>query len=292
MKNILRLLIILLLLVFGSTGALGATHHLGERLTTDTWYSITPINPYWQLFFNTRADSRAFSAGGEIFLDDQTFFWLNSSKVYRFELSELSGSYLFESGFFIGFDYYKTPNSHVSLISPGYRFSFNEDSYLAFSLDYESSSDIHQVAGYDVDLCYYFKSAKLSGEVYRPKAGDTSIYIEVAFSPAEGWVIGLDYTNIDNTYSAGFTYTHNPMIIDFQFYNEDDYDDSYKLSGMFDISEHCSLGLEYQKYNDSSDPKVTLKFKFAANNANLKLFYTPENDSWDTSYGIAWYANF
>ena len=140
-----------------------------------------------------------------------------------------------------------------------------------------------------MDWRYYFESGKFTGEVDCPTNGDTILYTGIAYTLSRGFVGGIDYTNEENEISAGFTYTGHPVIIDFKYLNKDSYR-YYKASGMFKLGEDYGLGLEYLKYNNTTYPQYTAKFKYTVtDNTYFKVLFTPKNDDVSQSYSFAYY---
>ncbi|HYH01694.1 MAG TPA: hypothetical protein VEC37_01190, partial [Bacillota bacterium] len=272
MKTILQLFFLLTLLIWNSSGAWGMVHSSGEMFLTDTWYSVEPEQPSWQLAYQKLSGSNTYIAKSDFYQNEHTFFQVNSSKIFRFKLWELAGSYLFDSGFFVGLAHSDTSSSDSTLIAPGYRFNLNEQSFVALSLDYLSSSGADRVTGYDLDLHYYGDSFKFIGEIYRPRddeAEDTYVDAGFAIAVTKGLVVGCDYNNDYHDLSAGFTYNTKPLIIDYEYLNSKDEDYAYsKLSGMARLGAYCGVGMEYLKYTDISDPRYTLKFKFTNDKTN------------------------
>jgi hypothetical protein len=179
-ENILGILLMMGLVFLGSAGTLGAVRSSGERFPTDTWYSVTPQESYWQLFCNKYTHHDTYFTGGELYQNDQTFLQVYSGNVYGiFENMGLAASYLFDSGFFIGLSDLKMNGSNQTTISPGYRFSLNENSYAALSLDYTSALNTNKVTGYELDLQYYLDNAKLRARIYNPVSGDNTVDVGV-----------------------------------------------------------------------------------------------------------------
>lgn len=292
MKNILQFLLVMTALTLNSTSAFGAIYRNGEALyPTDTWYTITPPQPYQQLSYSNNPDVNVNSVDGEYFKNDHTFLNINSSNVYGFSSSKFTGSYLFDSGFFIGFQDLKILSKMTRTLSPGYRFSLKDHSYVALSLDYESSSNTDKVVAYGLDSCFYFNNSKLFGEISQPDTGDTIVSVGMNYALSKSLVIGMDYD--DHDFSSGFTFDGKPVVVDFQYnrYDYDDYDDSknYKLSGMFIIGENYGLGLQCLKYDDGTEPKYTVTFKGTVNKATFKFLYSPKHDYYTTFYQFAFY---
>jgi hypothetical protein len=257
---------------------------------TDTWYSIQQDHPKVSVY--DRNISPNFSVfGGEYYRNDQTFADLYFQDVNHSNLTYFGGSYLLDSGFFTGLHYLKTDPTTETLLSPGYRFKVKQNGYVAVSFDYLSNDneDIHDIISYDVDFKLFPENMKIYGGISFPKEGnDTVVNLGANYKVRNGLVIGADYQSqgSENAYSAGFTYKIESFIIDAAL-GKTFTENYYQLAGM-DNLKNFSIGALYQKYQNDSDPGITLQGKYHLTKADLILKYTFENDSYNQATVLAY----
>jgi hypothetical protein len=265
----------------------------------DTWYTVAPeIN----VFKAEVMSSDGFSSyGGEFILNDQTFAGLNVFNDIGMvgppidSLTNLRASYLFDFGLFVGIDYYALDGgSYDSLytISPGYRFGFGDDNYVALSLDYMVNPDMDfaEIVGYDLDIVYFFAGGRFFFQYYSATdeaqmMRDTAYDLGVVFQVADEVVIGANYYNVEDSsdYSVGLTWTPDFMVLDLQigtFMEES----NYALSALFSIGANWALGLGYESFEPFSDDKTIFKVKYMNDSSKLIFGYVLENDSYPASY--------
>jgi hypothetical protein len=257
---------------------------------TDTWYSIKQDRPDISAY--ARSISPDFSViGGEYYQNDQTFADLYFQNIAKSDLTYFGGSYLFKSGFFAGLNYLNVDPTTETLFSPGYRFKVKKNGYVAVSFDYLSNdySNTHDIVNYDVDFKLFPQNMKISGEISLPKEGnDTLIYLNGNYKLNKHFVAGADYMSqgSDNAYSAGFTYTVQSFVIDATLgktFNQN----YYQFAGMDNLKKF-SLGALYQKYQNDSNPGLTIQGKYHLTKADLILKYTFQNDSYDQATVLAY----
>lgn len=250
---------------------------------TDTWYSIEQDKPDVTAFVrNIPPDFTV--VGGEYYQNDQTFADLYFQNVDKSDLTYFGGSYLFESGFFVGLNYLKVAPSTTTQLSPGYRVKFKKSGYVALSFDYLSNdySDTHDIVSYDVDFKLFPKNMKICGELSLPKEGnDPFVNFNANYKVNKRLVVGVDYMSQggDSAYSAGLTYRVQPFIIDAML-GKTFTENYYQLAGMDNLKNY-SIGALYQKYQNDSDPGITIQGKYHLTNGDLILKYTFHNDSYD-----------
>jgi hypothetical protein len=290
-QKISTLLLASWLLLIMSTYSLGAVQTMSSPFElgdswyskTDTWYSIKQDKPDVNTYVrNTTPDFSV--VGGEYYQNDQTFADLYFQNINRSNMTYFGGSYLFESGFFVGLNYLKLAPTTETLLSPGYRFKVKEQGYVAVSFDYLSNdySNTNDIVSYDVDFKLFPKNMKICGEINLPKEGnDTVINLNANYKVNNRLVAGADYMSqgSDNAYSAGLTYTVKSFIIDTKL-GKTFIENYYQLAGM-DNLKNFSIGVLYQKYQNDSDPGITIKGKYHLTNANLILKNTFQNDSYN-----------
>jgi hypothetical protein len=290
-QKIFTLLLASWLLLIMSTYSLGAVlpvsspFKLGDSwyTKTDTWYSIKQNKPEVNAY--ARIIPPDFSVvGGEYYRNDQTFADLYFQNISKSNMTYFGGSYLFESGFFVGLNYLKVAPTTETLLSPGYRFKVKEQGYVAVSFDYLSNDDsnTNDIVSYDVDFKLFPKNMKIYGDISLPKEGnDTVVNLNANYKVNNKLVAGAAYMSQgnDNAYSAGLTYTVKSFIIDAKL-GKTFIENYYQLAGMDNLKNY-SIGALYQKYQNDSAPMITIQGKYHLTNADLILKYTFHNESYD-----------
>jgi len=318
MKKTLILLLGCLLVFTTSSLALGAVHSsyndtvylgMGEiglwssffipYRNTDTWFKIAAEEP--SLFvggasFDSSGDGTNF-IDVDYYQNEQTFLAVNVLSDDN-TISDLKGSYLFNCGFFIGLDYAFDEDNNEYNIAPGYRWNFNDQGYLAASVDYLGGEDVDSdINGYDLDFRYYLDNAKLFAQIYLPDEGDSSLEAGAVFQARDNLALGLYLLNWDdeNGFLTGMTWSGEKFVFDCDYgYNTArNYFASvhfYDLSGMFNLSDSFRMGAQYTKYGES-DPIYTLKIKYADDASQFFFGYTFETDDAPSSYYLGYKKN-
>lgn len=149
---------------FGS-GVMAAIDPPGEWVD-DHWYSVEEEeDPFVNGSVSSNEDQDTFWEGA-YYRNDQTFFGFAHHEDYTL----LRGSYLWESGFFLGLQYEDEHGYDATMwrVSPGYRWNLDRG-YLAFSLNLGRQSqdvmdgyDAHiNQKGLDVSWVYYPTNMKI-----------------------------------------------------------------------------------------------------------------------------------
>ncbi len=286
------LLFIMTTYSFGAILPVSSPFQLGDSwyTKTDSWYSINNEKPKVNIY--AKKISPDFSiAGGEYYQNDQTFFDLFSQDINKSNLTYLGGSYLFDSGLFVGLNYLKTATITETLLSPGYRFKLKDNGYLALSFDYLAidDSDIHDIVSYDVNFKLFPKKMKIYGEIYLPKEGnDTVVNLGANYEVSKGLVVGADYMSqgSQDAYSAGLTYKVQSLIIDAALGKN--FTQNYYQFAATENLKNFSMGALYQKYQNDPDPMITVQGKYHLTKADLILKYTFKNDSYNQVTALAY----
>jgi hypothetical protein len=327
MNRISIVILSITMLLALATGTQGAIHSGSSDFTTygftlseiasmqlgaDTWYDITPNAPNLKASYFRIEDTVAMFYG-EYYLNDQTFValaWVapdDSGGSVDSELG-LSGSYLFNFGLFIGFEYFTLdviasppgpPFDAAYNLSIGYSYSLGENSYVAFSVDYTSVPDVDfaEIVGYDLDLVYYFDTGRVYFQYYLPTdegfLDDNGLDLGAAFQVAETVVLGFNYNAADDEYDydLGLTWKPEFMIFDFQIGGDDMENNYYNLGFLFHLNENYHLGLEWRQYEDV-DAQITLKFKYTNDTSQFLLAYALENDYDPAMYYLRYKISF
>ncbi|MGE5604435.1 MAG: hypothetical protein ACM3YE_01945 [Bacteroidota bacterium] len=268
----------------------------------DTWFSIAKDEPFIKGIYRSSDGIRKTDlVGFEYYKNDHCFFNVSNISEEAFgskvETTSIKGSYLFESGFFIGGNHlsYKEEDGSESwlYLSPGFKVELGNDSYYAFSFDYISTVFVDEIIGYEFDLKYFTDNMKFIGQLYSPKYGDTSFGVGFFGNISHRNTAGIVY-NSSEDYSlinAGLTSIFDNLIIDFMLVNEDDEDEKstiYALSGMYKIGDIIKMGLQYEKDKDVNDPAISVK----ANINGLQIRYLLENDSYGENIYAAYEYQF
>lgn len=322
MKKLLIITLTAGLMLFSSIAALGAIHNntsdflnwsrgefgLMEPLlssvtgnATDTWYSVAPDKNVFKS--NTSSMDNFLLLKGEYIINDQTFVGLGyldlEDDTDPVTLTNLTGSYLFGMGLFIGLDYFDFDVYNGYTISPGYRLDIDDASYLALSLDYQvaSDEDFNEIVGYEIDYAYYGDKAKFYLQYYSGTdeglmGGDNAYKLGGAFQVNDEVVLGLNYMSVEDLsdYDAGLTWTPDFMTLDFKFGTimEENY---YDISGIYNLTEQIGLGIEYFSFDPINGERITLKFKYQDENSKFIFGYVPE-DTYPESFSLSYKYNF
>jgi hypothetical protein len=306
LKRILSPAIALSLLILTATVVLGAVHsNEGERFRTDTWYTVNPNVPYIQTGLNRWKSSYTASdfIWGEFYQNDHTFFTFAVQNFdYReaepMEHSEICGSFLLHNGFFLGVsnlsDEYYSPSIFPpgsTRISPGYRYSFHDNNYIALSLDYLNRDDHNDIFAYELNWRYYDAVKKLACDLYTIKDDHSYFRGEAVFQLTDRLAGGfnlareLGLTKLD----IGTTWNLDPFILDAQYTKDTDNDRVYSLNGMFNLSDRFGTGALYQKYDNIAEPQYTVFVKYATGHEKFKLAYSPQNGNWMQTYSVSYF---
>jgi hypothetical protein len=262
---------------------------------TDTWYSVDPQVPYVEVYYNDKnANSSKFGIEG--YNNEQTFFDIQSTGSGS-SLTYLAGSYLLDSGIFLGGSYYDNSHDTFTHIDPGYRFSLDDFSFIAVSCDYLTTtvnSIEDGIKDYNLYYKYYIdKQIKLSGEYNIPKDGNNWWWMGANIKAADDLVIGGYYNSIDNIghYHAGFTYAPAPLIVDAEI-GKDKYDDYYTVSGMLMTADTFRIGADYFKYDYNENGAIHLKINFGDDKTSFIVKYRLKNDDYSSAITAAFKTSF
>ena len=108
-----------------------------ETFLIDKWFTIDQQTPFYQVAVNQGSSSlpvNSWQLNGLYYCNDQTFIEGFIGDAGN-GISAFKGSFLTQSGFFLGFDYESDVVNSIT-IAPGYRFGFGDLNYIALSLDY------------------------------------------------------------------------------------------------------------------------------------------------------------
>jgi hypothetical protein len=287
-----------------------ATHSWeGEYCQTDSFFSISPNSAYLQAyyFYSPTTDiffgkSTSHTGIAEYYVNDQTFVnfgrTILSNDDWDFmnmRISQIRGSYLFKCGFFAGLNYsssyYDGDTEDETIFSPGYRYNFDDNSYIAFSVDY--SNYVDDINGYDFDFRFYQDKYKIAGQIYKIKDGDVTAAMETAYQFTDTFTAGLSLSHDEydnNWFETGFTWTPGSVIFDGIYgYDSDHY---LMVNGMYRFTKNFAAGLRIYDEEDYDDLRGGAIIKFTSDKTNLSLLYFPENDSWSKKIEISFFKTF
>ncbi len=262
----------------------------------DTWYTIEPKKPFLEFFYISRdeypdinIDQRT-QLGFKYFQNDHFFFDYTSTGEDK-SSTYLAGSYLFRNGIFIEGIYDDQDPVSKTIISPGYRFKFGTKNYLAFRIEYLSTSgaesNTSEINAFDLTFKYFGKKSKFIGEIYSPSDADMIIFIDTAFKVNKKMTLGVCYKTIEDEVAnnLGFTWENDKLIIDMQIgkeqYDTDSpLDNYYKCGGMYKIGTKFMLGADILKYSLIDDSQASFKAKYLFTKSKMALKYDLKNDTY------------
>jgi hypothetical protein len=219
-----------------------------------------------------------------------------STDLSAFKTTFLNGSYLFNTGFFAGIKYGTITNSgdkiEQTVFSPGYRYSFDDNSYIAFSVDYSDYINDTTTIGYDLDFRYYQDTYKISGEVYKDEGENATAELETAFQFCDTFTAGLNltYNGSHTDFMTGFTWNPNPVILDF-IYGYDGYH-YMTINGMYYLTENFAAGLQVYDEEGYDDPRYGAILKLTSGDGHLALIFYPKNDSLGKEFQLSLFKTF
>jgi hypothetical protein len=282
------------------------------------WYSIEKDSPSVTTrgLFPENYDLYGF----EYFQNDQTFANLTyfspdngDSETY------LKGSYLFENNFFVGLDYGTDGDVSHSTLSPGYRFNFGDDGYMAVSLDYAADDDYllyvdKGIIDYEITAKYYTDLSRIYGQIVIPNedvvvTDKTFFYVGGAYKLSDNVVLGANFTNGPKlvlypyyglvwtdctTYDLGATATFDKLGVELK-YEVTSYDDlndetnATSLNALYSFTDNIRAGLQATKQENVDDPDLYAKIKYTVDDTNsIILIHKFANDSIADDDGVTY----
>lgn len=320
-KTTFSILIVLILSLSVTSNVFGMwAYHFGAP--DDQWYTVTPEKSSRQIKFYSYPDGPDFTQNGilgEVYRNDQTFFnvsyehsYLNFPNISHEERSniDLNASYLFNSGLFFGIsqNHYRLSieeywggswkNAYKfhrtsTYYSPGYRYNFNEHSYAAFSMDIRDDEQSTATVGYEFLLKHYTDNFYFRSRIYHYQSSNTYIYNLLNYQFSNQLVGGINTTlnkslQLDNC-SAGFTWTAQPFIVNFETNHSDSGDNSQYLYSLYQINPNLGCGLQLIKYPHNSNPDYSFVLSTQLPQGKLRFFYSPKQDDYRKYYSIVYY---
>lgn len=325
-KTTFSILIVLILSLSVTSNVFGMAAHCSGS-PDDQWYTVTPEKPCRQISFYRHPDVNQVGIFGEVFQNAQTFFnvsyghsyehsYFNFSDIIDKESSniDLNASYLFNSGLFFGISYYQNCYSvevnqdgfwknvlkyHYTstYYTPGYRYNFNEHSYAALSMDILDDDQTTKTVSYEFLLKHYTSNLYYSSRVYHYLSSDQSsnTYIDnlLNYQFSNQFVGGIDTTlnkslQLDNC-SAGFTWTTQPFIVNFETIHYGSGANSQFFYSFYQISPNFGFGLQLLKYPHNPNPDCNFTLSAQLPQGKLRFYYSPKQDHQMKHYSLVYY---
>jgi hypothetical protein len=310
MKRLYSVFLAAILLFAAATCSLGAIHNIGGDFylygelfswlvddlaprSIDSWFSIAPEKVKFKAF-GTAIDSDWGGIAAEYYLNDQTFASVASfSDDSNNSFYLLKGMYLFDFGLFLGLENSQDDDAAQTFFTLGYRFSFGDDNYLALSADYLDETDGDSaIFGYEISGRYYTDMMKFYGLIYAFNNDDSDLFylLGANFLISDSFIIGLELINngSSSNYLAGFSWTLERFILDFEYGNNDNDESYYELGGMFLINEVFGIGLGYLDDSEIDDAQLSAKFKYVTDSSEFTFVFKPENDTYTQEYNLTY----
>jgi hypothetical protein len=260
----------------------------------DGWYYIEKDDPS-STVRGTFGDDIAL--GAEFFQNDQSFINLSfADPDVGDAVTYLKGSYLFENGCFVGFDY---GDSQITF-TPGYRLDLDENCYLAASLDYAFNHEYRDykdsgLVDFEINGRYYTKESRLYGQLIIPNEDVTSsddfyIYAGGAYQYSDNVVVGANYTQFagDATFEIGCTTAFDELGLEARVVLADTAN-VFDCNALYSFTENIRAGLEVQDVENVDDPYIILKGKYAVDDQNTAIFmYQLKNGDDDGVLYLRW----
>jgi hypothetical protein len=231
------------------------------------------------------------------YVNDQTFADIDYMHTSGSNSEIFGGSYLFDSGVFVGVDYINEEDSDSNPydLSLGYRFNLGKKGYIAVSGDYYhyDGYDDSDIGGYEVDGIYYLDKAKLFGEMYLAKDNDSKSkdfddfnYLMVGANTAlsDELTVGAKFESQNNYgenttgYLTGLTWSKDKIIINSKFGKDLISQLNYSaIGGSYSFNKNWSLGATYGIYDlIMEDPGYAVKLTYKT--GMMKFSFTVDKD--------------
>jgi hypothetical protein len=288
------MVLFLILILMVSTGVLAAAHMPENSYATiDTWYTIDDKAPYICASYLSFQEADTARIGLGYYQNAQMFASLSSGNEYGQSATVIKGSYLTDFGLFIGLqnysgDYY----AGGVIISPGYRLSIGDNSYIAFSIDNDMprNADI-QYRKFDIDAKYLQENYRLSGYAHIPQADlanfeDPEYELYFVYKLTDQLTTGAELYSSDNSkITVGATYKGIRNLILDGMLGTNSGSSIYSLSGMYMIK-NFEVGVEYKK--DIMGDIIFYKAKYNTENSKFVLVYAPKPDYYSSLLALTY----
>ncbi|MGE5556971.1 MAG: hypothetical protein ACM3WV_00015 [Bacillota bacterium] len=181
---------------------------------------------------------------------------------------------MFDSGVFAGVSYYNGEYSDYAFLSAGYKYKTDDNSYAAFSIDYNTNTS--EITGCDLDGSYYADKMKISGQLYLPAESGLDPFVDlgVNYQISDDITGGARLINaFDNTgYVFGATWNMEDLILNGKIGSDYSFDyDFYAVGLSYQVLEQLNLGADFTKYEGRDDAVYAFKIKYSFGEFNLCL---------------------
>ena len=225
-----------MLTLSGASNTYGAIHYSGgdfdyldnlfgtmiSSLTpkdSDTWFSIEREDPNFRLniyYENSDPGSDIHLYGLSEYQNDLMFGEINRLALAGDLSNNAKFNFLFDSGFFFGWDSYFKEGFNYTVLAPGFSLDLQKQGLVALSFDYVKSDFQNEIAGYDLDYKQYFDNTKIYGQSYLLKGSSEAtssagLNYQV-FKTLTLGLAGTRYPNL-NVYAGGFTINNKLLIV-------------------------------------------------------------------------------
>jgi len=321
-KTVLTVIITLVFTFSSTSNVFGMmASYFGEP--DDLWYTVTPEEPFRQIGYYNVPELKKYELSSQIYQNDQTFFNI-SYEDHSHELSipewgidlysdimDINASYLFDSGIFIGLEHNRHLNientmestatwdtNNITFISPGFRYNYSQNSYVAFSVDILDDEEETETYGYEFNLKHFQDKIYWETNIYHYLSDysnhDTNINCQLNYQFSNQLVGGISsyfYQNdyLDDSFYAGFTWTPQPLIINFRYNYQSSDTNSQSLYAIYQANQNIGLGL--QLYKSSEIPKTSYSYTLRSRigNGHIKISYHPHYDNFLENYSLVYY---
>lgn len=270
MKKI-SLLGLLLIFLFGLGSQVnGAIHRNNETYITDQWYSIRDEQPHIYTYVNAFDYNLWYSKDEFNFIN----FW--SVNNITSGSSHLFGSYLTDFGFLLGFYFYDSSFANNTVkVSPGYVLKFGVDSYLAASVDFNSSDQ--KVSKYDLDAKLAWERNRLKFQAeYGPIYETTWSQLDWTAKWSKNLTTRTTFSyfhggNTTRELIGGFTYSKASYTFDGKISLSSLGGCSYKFNQMYALTPYLSMGADIANSSDGIKPNYNFKVKYTGKDLEFAL---------------------
>jgi hypothetical protein len=302
---VLSLVLSLMLLVTGSASA--AVHNFTGDFTNpfllpdfsrygsplfEGWYYIEKDNPSVTVRGLFPKNGNVF--GFEYFQNDQTFIDVTHVNPDSDNSSTcVKGSYLFDNGFFAGLDYGSNGDVSQTTLSPGYRFNFDDNGYIAASLDYAVNDQFYRDSGivdYELTARYYTDQFRVYGNINIPNdkvVGTDQSYLWAggAYKFSDNVVLGANYRRLNdiNSYDIGCSATFDRLGAEVS-YSDGDAGVSYStgVNLVYSFTDNFRAGFQTTKVENLDDLYWLAKLKYTVDDKNaVVLMHQLKNEAAD-----------
>lgn len=269
--------------------------------TFEGWYYIEKDSPTTTL---RGAFGEGPALGAEYYKNDQTFadFYYTDPDGGKSE-TYLKGSYLFANHFFAGIEVGSPDDNTQMVLSPGYRYDFNDNCYIAGSLDYATSNDIkfkkYGVAYLDFNWRYYNDVSRAYSQLVIPRdevvgTDDCFFLFGGAYKYSGKVVLGANIVRQGDYdyYEFGCTTVFDKLGAELRYISDDG---AATIDGnlLYSFTNTIRAGFEVKDVEDVDDPYLIIKGKYTVDKRNAAVFmYQFENGDDSGIFYLRWDINY